>query len=134
MTLATTTTQAKAVRKHGGDRARRYLRTLLLRGRPAMPAGGDLKSHCCAAAGITSALPNASRGHAYPTAGVRHAQETGTRSAIPTRPPAQLVEGYKHSRDDYEWPHVIHDTATLMMHASAPCRGHALPLDKEGNQ
>lgn len=96
MNLATLTTKAPAVRQHGGGRALRYLLTLLLGARPAMPAGGETNSHCCAAAGINPTLPKASRGHAYPTKGVRQAQEPTPSLRSPNRPHAQPVMGYTH--------------------------------------
>lgn len=96
MTLATHHTQAPAARKRGGGLARRYLLTSLLMGRPAMPAGGETKSLCRVAAGIFLPQPSDRAAVAYPTTGVRRAQELSLSLRSPTPPAAQLVKGYSH--------------------------------------
>lgn len=96
MSLATLTTEASAARKRGGGLARRYLLDSLLMGRPAMPAGGETKSLCRAAAGIFLPQPSACAALAYPTTGVRRAQELSLSLRSPHSPAAQLVKGYSH--------------------------------------
>lgn len=126
MNLATLTTQASAVRQHGGGRARRYLLTLLLGARPAMPAGGETKSLCCAAAGINPTLPNASRGRVYPTKGVRRAQEPTPSLRSPNRPHAQPVVGYTHhSLDVMSALYLFPESPTLQ---SPDCQGFSVPI------
>lgn len=96
MNLATLPPEASAARKRGGGLARRYLLASLLMGRPSMSEGGETKSLCRAAAGITSALPSACECLVYPTKGVRRAQELSHSLRSPARPHAQLVVGYTH--------------------------------------
>lgn len=92
--LATVTTQAPAVRQHGGGRARRGALTQQLAGRPARSAGGEIKSLCCAAAGII-ALASRHRGaRAYPLTGVRPAAHPAAPLRSSPRPHAQPVKGY----------------------------------------
>ena len=96
MTLATHRAQASAARKRGGGLARRYLLASLLMGRHPRQTGGEIKSLCRAAAGITSALPSARESLVYPTKGVRQAQESSLSLRSPFLPAAQLVKGYSH--------------------------------------
>lgn len=96
MSLATHRTQASAARKRGGGLASRYLLASLLMGRHPRQTGGETKSLCRAAAGITSALPSACGSLVYPTKGVRQAQESSLSLRSPSLPAAQLVKGYSH--------------------------------------
>lgn len=95
---ATLSTQAPAARKRGGGLAHRVLLTLSLAGRPSMPEGGDIKSLCCAAAGIILSPLHARAGVVYPTTSVREAQKPTASLRSLFRPHAQPVEGYKHLR------------------------------------
>lgn len=105
MTLATLTTQAPAARKRGGGLARRYLLASLLMGRPAMPTGGETKSLCRAAAGITSALPRDCESFAYPMIGVRQARELSKPLRALTPLAAQLVKEGKSLLPEYLHEH-----------------------------
>lgn len=96
MTLATQHTHVRAARKRGGGLARRYVPALPLAGRPAEPAGGDLKSLCCAAAGLFSSALPATAGASTPTTGVRRAPPLGTPLRYRNSPHAQPVVGYGH--------------------------------------
>lgn len=94
MTLATQRTQAKAAHKRGGGLARRYLLASLLMGRHPRSTGGEINSLCRAAAGIIQPNQNATADAAYPTTGVRHAQELSLSLRSQPSPAAQLVKGY----------------------------------------
>jgi len=96
MNLATHHTHARAARKRGGGRARRFALTLLLAGRPALLKGGDLESLCCAAAGLFLPDLPATAGASTPSTGVRRAPPLGTPLRYRNSPHAQLVVGYGH--------------------------------------
>ncbi|TXI34745.1 MAG: hypothetical protein E6Q69_03070 [Aquipseudomonas alcaligenes] len=96
MSLATLTTQASAARKRGGGLARRYLPASLPMGRHPRQMGGEINSLCRAAAGIFLPHPSACAAAAYPTTGVRLAQELSQSLRSPASPAAQLVKGYSH--------------------------------------
>lgn len=98
MSLATPSTQALAVRKHGGGLAPIQRPTHQAGGHPLRSKGGEINSLCCAAAGIINPLLRAAASHAYPTTCVRRAPFTAAPLRSQNRPHAQLVEGYKHSR------------------------------------
>lgn len=98
MTLATHRTQAPAARKRGGGLARRYLLASLLMGRHPRSTGGEINSLCRAAAGIIQPNQKATTDAAYPTTGVRHAQELSISLRSQPSPAAQLVKGYSHSQ------------------------------------
>ncbi len=92
--LATATTQAPAVRQHGGGRTRRALLTQQPSGRPTRSTGGGMNSRCAA----TSIIAPASRpcgAYAYPLTGVRRATHLAASLRSTPRPPAQLVKGDK---------------------------------------
>jgi len=96
MAPATLSTNAAAARKRGGGPLRRKLLAQAIAGRHLMPAGGDIKSLCCAAAGIFLSKPQARAGVVYPFASVREGAATAASLRSPTAPHAQPVEGYKH--------------------------------------
>lgn len=97
MNRATATTTAKAVRQHGSGLVHATQPRAALRGRQQCPSGGVKKSLCCAAAGINALDLQATAALAYPMTGVRQAQKLSTPLRSHVRPPAQLVEGGKHS-------------------------------------
>lgn len=91
---ATATTQAPAVRQHGGGRTRRAVLTQQPSGRPTRLTGGGMNSRCAA----TSIIVPASRpcgAYAYPLTGVRRASNPNASLRSTPRPPAQLVKGDK---------------------------------------
>lgn len=94
MTIATASTQAQAVRQHGGGRTRRAKLAQKLAGRPTRSAGGEIKSLCCAAAGIFALAPRPCGAHAYPPTGVRRAAHPAATLRLSPNPPAQPVLGY----------------------------------------
>lgn len=96
MSLATHSTQAPAARKRGGGPAPMPRPTLQPAGRPAEPSGGDIKSLCCAAAGLFPTERQATAGAYTPPQGVRRAPNLATTLRSPSRPHAQLVKGYGH--------------------------------------
>lgn len=100
MSLATLSTQALAVRKHGGGQAPTQRPTQQAGGHPLRSKGGEINSLCCVAAGIINLLLRAAASHAYPTTCVRRAPFTAAPLRSQNRPPAQLVEGYKHPLQD----------------------------------
>ena len=75
VSLATHRKQAKAARKRSSGLALSYLHNSLLMGRYSRSTGGETKSLCREAAGITPSQPSACAAAAYPTTGVRRAQE-----------------------------------------------------------
>jgi len=94
MTHATAFTGAPAVRQHGGGRACRPLLTQQPSGRPTRLTGGEIKSLCCAAAGIIALAFRPCGAHSYPLTGVRRAAHPAAPLRSSPRPHAQLVEGY----------------------------------------
>ena len=92
--LATAFTQAPAVRQHGGGRACRPLLTQQPSGRPTRSTGGEIKSLCCAAAGIIAFAFRPCGAHAYPLTGVRRAAHPAAPLRSSPRPHAQPVKGY----------------------------------------
>ena len=96
MSLATLSTQALAVRKHGGGLAPIQRPTQQAGGHPLRSKGGEINSLCCVAAGIINPLLRATASHAYPTTCVRRAPFTAAPLRSQNRPHAQLVVGYKH--------------------------------------
>lgn len=92
--LATTSTGAPAVREHGGGRAHRALLTQQPSGRPTRSTGGEIKSLCCAAAGIIALATRPCGAHAYPLTGVRRAAHPAAPLRSTPRPHAQPVKGY----------------------------------------
>lgn len=98
MSLATLSTQALAVRKHGGGLAAIQRPTQQAGGHPLRSKGGEINSLCCAAAGIINLLLRAAASHAYPTTCVRRAPFTAAPLRSQNRPHAQLVVGYKHKK------------------------------------
>ena len=96
MSLATHSTQAPAARKRGGGPAPMLRPTLLPAGRPAQSSGGDIKSLCCAAAGLFQPELRAPAGAYTPPTGVRRAPNLASTLRSPSRPHAQLVKGYGH--------------------------------------
>lgn len=136
MSLATHRTQASAARKRGGGLARRYLLASLPMGRPAMPPGGETKSLCRAAAGIFLPQSSACAAVAYPTTGVRRAQELSLSLRSPTPPAAQLAKGYSHLpraaselTDDLCSGHAGAQLCALMLSQDGDCQ-QQLPLRK----
>lgn len=97
MSLATLSTQALAVRKHGGGLAPIQRPTQQAGGHPLRSKGGEINSICCVAAGIINLLLRAAASHAYPTTCVRRAPFTAAPLRSQNRPHAQLVVGYKHN-------------------------------------
>lgn len=95
MTQATATTAIKAVRQHGGGLVHANRPRATLRGRHQCPSGGAINRRC-AAASIIALASSASATLAYPTTCVRRAQKLSTLLRSTTRPPAQLVVGYKN--------------------------------------
>lgn len=93
---ATLSTQAAAARKRGGGQLQRHLLAQAIAGRLSMSEGGDIKSLCCAAAGIFLPKAKARAEAAYPTTSVREGAETPASLRSSTAPHAQPVEGYKH--------------------------------------
>lgn len=96
MSLATLSTQALAVRKHGDGLPLTQQPTQQAAGHPPLSKGGEINSLYCAAVGIINALPSAAARLAYPTTCVRRAPFTAAPLRSPTRPHAQLVVGYTH--------------------------------------
>src|SRR5690606_9713751 len=92
--LATTSTGAPAVRQHGGGRAHRALLTQQPSGRPTRLTGGEIKSLCCAAAGIIALAFRPCGAHSYPLTGVRQAAHPAAPLRSSPRPHAQPVKGY----------------------------------------
>lgn len=97
--LATMTTQALAVRKHGGGLAPIQHPAQQAGGHPLRSKGGEINSLYCAAVGLINALPSATARLANPTTCVRRAPFTAAPLRSPTRPHAQLVVGCKHNKD-----------------------------------
>lgn len=97
--LATAVTQAPAVRQHGGGRTYRVLLTQQPSGRPTRSTGGEIKSLCCAAAGIIALAFRPCGAHSYPLTGVRRAAHTAAPLRSTPRPHAQPVKGYKAAQD-----------------------------------
>ncbi|GEM_PF-2661395 len=97
--LATTSTGAPAVREHGGGRAHRALLTQQPSGRPARSTGGEIKSLCCAAAGIIALATRPCGARAYPLTGVRRAAHPAAALRSTPRPHAQPVKGYRSPFD-----------------------------------
>lgn len=98
MAPATLSTQGAAARQRGGGPLRRTLLAQAIAGRPSTPEGGDIKSLCCAAAGIIPSPFQARAGFVYPTTSVRRGAEDAASLRFPLAPHAQPVEGYKHLR------------------------------------
>lgn len=107
MTLATASTQVPAVRQHGGGRARRALLTQHPSGRPTRSTGGEIKSLCCAAAGIIALASRPRGARAYPTTGVRRAAQPAASLRSPHRLHAQPVKGYGHRPQGAGREHVV---------------------------
>ncbi len=99
MTIATASTQAQAVRQHGGGRAPRALMTQQPAGRRARSTGGDIKSLCCAAAGIIAFASSPCGAHAHPLTGVRRAAHPAAPLRSTPRQHAQPVEGYQQDKE-----------------------------------
>lgn len=133
--LATAFTRAPAVRQHGGGRACRPLLTQQPSGRPARSTGGEIKSLCCAAAGIIALAFRPCGAHAYPLTGVRRAAHPAAPLRSSPRPHAQPAEGYTPHPDDTEWPTVRHDPTAIAWHNDSPdCKGHTRPASQEDAQ
>lgn len=96
MSLATLSTQALAVRKHGDGRTPTQQPAAQAAGHPLHSKGGEINSLYCAAVGIINPLLRAATRRAYPTTCVRRAPFTAAPLRSPTRPHAQLVVGYRH--------------------------------------
>lgn len=97
--LATSHTQATAVRKHGGGRAPFAPLTQQPGGRRARSIGGETKSLCCAAAGIIALASRPRGAHAHPLTGVRRAAHHAAPLRSMTCPHAQPVEGYQQHKE-----------------------------------
>lgn len=93
--LATAALGAPAVRQHGGGQARRALMTQQPGGRHAHSTGGEIKSLCCAAAGIIALASRLCGAHAHPLTGVRRAAHPAAPLRSTPHPHAQHVEGYR---------------------------------------
>lgn len=96
--LATPILGATAVRQHGGGLARRAPLTQQPGGRRARSIGGEIKSLCCAAAGIIALAPRPCRVHAYPPTGVRRAAHPPAPLRSSPRSHAQPVKGYPNAK------------------------------------
>lgn len=135
MTIATASTHAPAVRQHGGGRTRRVLLTQQPSGRPTRSTGGEIKSLCCAAAGIIALATRPCGAHAYPLTGVRRAAHPAAPLRSTPRPHAQPVKGYTPHPDDTEWPTVRHVSTAIAWHNDSPdCQGHTRPVSQENDQ
>jgi hypothetical protein len=96
MSLATRTTQLRAARKRGGGQAPTQQPTEQAAGHPSHVKGGEIKSLCCAAAGLIYALLSVTARLVYPTTCVRRAPKQSESLCSINRPHAQHVVGYKH--------------------------------------
>lgn len=94
--LATAALGATAVRQHGGGQARHAALTQQQAGRPTHPAGGEINSLCCAAAGIFALASRHRAAHAYPLTGVRRAAHPPAPLRSSPRRRAQPVKGDEH--------------------------------------
>jgi len=95
MTLATASTQAEAVRQHGGGLAHHLPTTTQPAGRHTCSTGGDIDRRRVAA----SLIAPASRpcgAHAYPLTGVRRAAHPAAPLRSTPRHHAKPGEGYTH--------------------------------------
>ncbi len=104
MTRAPATTVATAVRQHGGGRHPLNLPCTEPAGRLQDSRGGVINRR---AEGATSSntLPASCAAAAHPTTGVRRARELSPSLRSQNRPPAQLVEGYRHQSLEIDWAH-----------------------------
>ena len=129
--LATAATGAPAVRQHGGGRAHRALLTQQPSGRPTRSTGGEIKSLCCAAAGIIALATRPCGAHAYPLTGVRRAAHPAAPLRSTPRPHAQPVEGYGPSNINMISIHCVPNDASrhsvpLLTDERAPLGNNAL--------
>ncbi|BCY01562.1 hypothetical protein PszF2a_13510 [Stutzerimonas stutzeri] len=93
--LATAALGAPAVRQYGGGRAPRAPLTQPPGGRRARSTGGEIKSLCCAAAGIIALASRPRGARAHPLTGVRRAAHHAAPLRSMTCPHAQSVQGYR---------------------------------------